>query len=126
MEELYTEGLAIRGGPESCVGVREGVAKRWQGYVWAGLLSREMKVEFGVPTLSYWWKAIPLVALSQAAGGPCAVEEPGHARNLHAREPGGPMVATPKRPANTGPTAGLSGGEYRDPGRPAYHKPIRW
>jgi RNA-directed DNA polymerase len=24
MEELYIEGVAIRGGPESCVGVREG------------------------------------------------------------------------------------------------------
>ena len=28
MEELYVEGLATHGGPESCVGVREGVAKR--------------------------------------------------------------------------------------------------
>jgi len=54
-----------------------------------------MKAKFGVPTLSYWWKATPPVALSRAAGGPCAVEEPGHARSLHAREPGGPMVARP-------------------------------
>jgi hypothetical protein len=68
-------------------------AKRWQGYVWAGLLSREMKAKFGVPTLSYWWKATPPVALSRAAGGPRAVGEPGHARNLHAREPGGPTIA---------------------------------
>jgi hypothetical protein len=30
---------------------REGVAKRWQGYVQAGLLSREI-TEFGVPTPS--------------------------------------------------------------------------
>jgi hypothetical protein len=28
MEELYAEGLAIHGGPESCVEVCEGVAKR--------------------------------------------------------------------------------------------------
>jgi hypothetical protein len=28
MEELYVEGLAIHGGPESCVEDREGVAKR--------------------------------------------------------------------------------------------------
>jgi hypothetical protein len=33
-----------------------------------------MKAKFGVPTLSYWWKARPPVALSRAAGGPCAVE----------------------------------------------------
>jgi hypothetical protein len=42
---------------------REGVAKRWQGHVQAGLLSREIKT-FGVPTLSKRWKATPPVALS--------------------------------------------------------------
>ena len=53
----------------------------------AGLLSREMS-ESGVPTLSNERKATPLAALSRAAGGPRAVKEPGHVRNLHAREPG--------------------------------------
>jgi hypothetical protein len=95
MRELYIEGVAIRGGPESCVGVREGVGEALPGHVWAGLLSREMKARFGVPTLSYWWKATLPVALSRVAGGPRAVGEPGHARNLHAREPGGPMAACP-------------------------------
>ena len=28
MEELYAEGVATHGGPESCVGAREGEAKR--------------------------------------------------------------------------------------------------
>jgi hypothetical protein len=27
MRELYIEGVAIRGGPESCVGVREGAGE---------------------------------------------------------------------------------------------------
>jgi hypothetical protein len=31
IEELYVEGLATYGGPESCVDDRKGVAKRWQG-----------------------------------------------------------------------------------------------
>jgi len=31
METLYTEGLAIHGGPESCVGVREGVGEALTG-----------------------------------------------------------------------------------------------
>ena len=31
--------------------------------------------------------------LLRAVGGPCAVGEPVHVRNLHAREPGDPMVA---------------------------------
>jgi hypothetical protein len=53
-------------------------------------LSREIK-EFGVPTLSKY-------AEGHAGGsvirklplGPRAVEEPVHARSLHAREPGDP------------------------------------
>jgi hypothetical protein len=40
-------------------------------------------------------KATLLVALSRVAGGPRAVWEPGHVRNLHAREPGGPVSARP-------------------------------
>jgi hypothetical protein len=31
MGELYIEGVAIRGGPESCVGVREGVGEALTG-----------------------------------------------------------------------------------------------
>jgi hypothetical protein len=31
MRELYTEGVAIRGGLESCVGVREGVGEALTG-----------------------------------------------------------------------------------------------
>ena len=31
MEELYIEGVAIHGGPESCVGVREGVGEALTG-----------------------------------------------------------------------------------------------
>jgi hypothetical protein len=52
MRTLYVEGVAIHDGPESCVASVRASAKRWQGYVWAGLLSREM-CELGVPTLSH-------------------------------------------------------------------------
>jgi hypothetical protein len=31
MREPYVEGVAIHDGPEPCVGVREGAAKRWTG-----------------------------------------------------------------------------------------------
>ena len=41
MGVLYIEGVAIHGGPESCVGVREGVGEALIGVVRAGLLSRE-------------------------------------------------------------------------------------
>jgi hypothetical protein len=30
--ELFIEGVATHGGPESCTGVREASVKRWQGY----------------------------------------------------------------------------------------------
>jgi hypothetical protein len=42
MRELYIEGVAIHGGPESCVGVREGGGEALTGYAQAGLLSREI------------------------------------------------------------------------------------
>jgi hypothetical protein len=38
-------------------------------------------------------QATPSVALSRTAGGPRAVREPVHVRNLHAREKGGPAHA---------------------------------
>ena len=78
--------------PSHALATREGAAKRSQGHVQAGLLSREIRW-FGVPTSWEWRKATSLVALSRAASGPRAVEEPEHARNLHAREPGGLMLA---------------------------------
>ena len=71
---------------------REGAAKRSQGHVQAGILSREM-VYFRVPTLLVERKATSPAALSRAEGGPCAVEDPVHVRNLHAREPGGLVLA---------------------------------
>src|SRR6266542_4066566 len=43
---------------------------------------RAAKSESGVLTLSNRWKATLLPALSRAGGGPCAVKEPWHARNL--------------------------------------------
>jgi hypothetical protein len=53
MKELYTGGVAIHGGPESCVGVREDAGEALAGVVRAGLLSRENQMKFGVPTSSH-------------------------------------------------------------------------
>ena len=78
--------------PSDALATRKGAAKRSQGHVQAGLLSREIRC-FGVPTPWEWRKATSLVALSRAASGPRAVEEPVHVRNLLAREPGDPMFA---------------------------------
>ncbi len=92
MEELYAEGLATRGGPESCVDDPRGRGEALTG-ARAGRAIEPRNQKSGVPTLSEKWKATSLVALSRAAGGPRAVGEPWHARNLHAREPGDPVSA---------------------------------
>ena len=92
MEELYAEGLATHGGPESCVDGPRGRGEALTG-ARAGRAIEPRNGESGAPALSNERKATPLAALSRAAGGPRAVTEPGHVRNLRAREPGEPAPA---------------------------------
>ncbi len=92
MEESDIEGVAIHGGPESCVSHPRGGNEALTGGVQAGLLSREITAT-GVPTPCQLRKAILRAALSRVANGPRAVEEPRHVRKLHAREPGEPTIA---------------------------------
>jgi hypothetical protein len=94
MEELYVEGLATHGGPESCVDDLRGRGEALTG-ARAGRAIEPRNLRFGVPTPLPRWKAIPLTALSRVVIGPRAVGEPGHVRNLHAREPGDPTLAHP-------------------------------
>src|SRR5437660_10037768 len=81
MEELCAEGLATHGGPESCVDDPRGRGEALTG-ARAGRAIEPRNQRSGVPTLSEKWKATSLVALSRAAGGPRAVGEPWHVRNL--------------------------------------------
>ena len=92
MEELYAEGLATHGGPESCVDDPRGRGEALTG-ARAGRAIEPRNQRSGVPTLSRLWKATLLAALSRATSGPRAVKEPGHVRNFHAREPGEPAPA---------------------------------
>ena len=94
MEELCAEGLATHGDPESCVDDPRGHGEALTG-ARAGRAIEPRNQRSGVPTLSRLWKATPLVALSRATSGLRAVKEPGHVRNLHAREPGEPVSARP-------------------------------
>src|SRR5579859_3075276 len=92
MKELHTEGVASHGGPKPCGGPRERAVEALAG-VRAGGAIEPRNGENEVPTPLDWWKATPLAAPARAAEGPRGVEEPMHARNLHAREPGDPIVA---------------------------------
>jgi hypothetical protein len=87
MEELYVEGLATHGDPEPCVDVPRGRGEALVG-ARAGRAIEPRNGAFGVPTLSKRRKATLSAALSRVVGGPRVVREPGHVRNLHAREPG--------------------------------------
>ena len=87
MKELCTEGLATHGDPGSCVASCEGRGEALTG-ARAGRAIEPRNQFSGVPAPSGRWKATLLAALSRAVSGPRAVVEPGHVRNLHAREPG--------------------------------------
>jgi hypothetical protein len=92
MEELCVEGLATHDDPEPCVDDPRGRGEALVG-ARAGRDIEPRNPRFGVPTLYKRRKAIPLAAFSRAVGGPRVVREPGHVRNLRAREPGDPMLA---------------------------------
>lgn len=94
MREPHIEGSATHDDPEPCVGVRKGVGEASVG-AHVGRAIEPRNDQSGVPTLLVGRKATPSAALPRVAVGPCAVGEPVHAWNLHAREPGGPMLARP-------------------------------
>src|ERR1035438_2373966 len=94
MKELCAEGLATHGDPEACVDDPRGRGEALTG-ARAGRAIEPRNQRSGVPTLSIRWKATLPAALSRAAGGPRAVGEPWHVRNLHVREPGEPVSARP-------------------------------
>jgi hypothetical protein len=95
MGVLYIEGVAIHGGPESCVGVRGGVGEALAGVRAGGAIEPRKATKFGVPTLCDQAEGEILGGvMRESSGGPARSWEPRHARDaLHAREPGGPMIA---------------------------------
>jgi hypothetical protein len=93
MEEPYTEGVAIHGGPEPCVDDPRGRGEAWDRGTRRPAIEPRNQARSGCRRCHPKRKATSPAALARVAGGARAVEEPVHARNLHAREPGEPMPA---------------------------------
>jgi hypothetical protein len=93
MKESDIEGVANHGGPESCVVARKDAGEALTG-VRAGraIEPRNQRVQ-GADAVNQCGRQHCWQRYARAVSGPCAVGEPLHARNLHAREPGDPMFA---------------------------------
>lgn len=77
MKVLHGEGVAIRAGPESCGGGSNVTAEALTGVRIGQVLSREMLVNFRVPTPWVRRKATLDVSISQETFGLCAVGDLG-------------------------------------------------
>jgi hypothetical protein len=86
MKELYIEGLAIHGGPESCGGVREGAVEALTGVRVGWAIEPRKGRCLGCRRGSNTRKATSLAAFSRAGSGARGVGEPVHARDLSMRE----------------------------------------
>jgi hypothetical protein len=104
MEELYVEGLATHGGPESCVDDPQGRGEALAGARAGRAIEPRNHNDRGADAVQEVEGNIASGARREPLGGPRAVGEPGHVRNLRAREPGEPMSVRPP-----GQRAGRSG-----------------
>jgi hypothetical protein len=93
MKEPDTEGVAPHGGPESCVGVREGDGEALTGERAGRAIEPRNQGDRGADAVASCGRQHRWRRYARAASGPRAVEEPVHVRNLHVREPGDPTVA---------------------------------
>ena len=93
MREPYVEGVAIHSGPESCVGVREGAGEALTGVRAGRAIEPRNGLVRGADALGIGGRQHRSRRYPRVVVGPRAVGEPVHVRNLHAREPGGPMPA---------------------------------
>jgi|SRR5215472_2448744 len=91
MQELYVEGVAIHDGPAPCGGAREGAAEALdRGTCRQAIEPRNSEIR-GADAVGKA-EGNTLRGASASRKGPRGVRDPSHARNLHAREPGDPVL----------------------------------
>src|ERR1035441_8749923 len=95
MEELYVEGLATHGDPESCVDVPRGRGEALAG-ARAGRAIEPRNHLSGVPHCSDCGRQHRWRRYARVVRGPRAARDPWHVRNLHAREPGDTVSCPPR------------------------------
>jgi len=93
MRTLYVEGLATHDGPESCVDVRKGGGEALTGVRAGWAIEPRNQADRGADVVNQCGRPHRWRRYARAISGPRAVEEPVHARSLHAREPGDPTLA---------------------------------
>ena len=95
MREPYGEGLAIHTGPESCVGVREGVVEALTGVHAGWVLSREILCIRGADLVGLWGRQHGGARSGECRLRPRVVVAPAHAWKLLARKPGDLLPGRP-------------------------------
>jgi RNA-directed DNA polymerase len=93
MGELYAEGLATHGGPESCVDDPRGHGEALTGARAGRVIEPRNQCLRGAGAVQEVEGNIVGGVIREPLAGPARSWEPGHVRNLHAREPGEPVPA---------------------------------
>jgi hypothetical protein len=95
MGALYIEGLAIHGGPESCVGVPRGRSEALTGVRIGRAIEPRNQRDRGADVVQETEGNTVDGVMRESLAGPARSENQGMYVNLHAREPGGPTFARP-------------------------------
>ncbi len=93
MEELYIEGVAVHGGPESCVVVREGGGEALTGVRAGRAIEPRNRTNRGADDVDTIGRQHRWQRYRELLVDPARSKNQGMCVKLHAREPGGPAIS---------------------------------